>query len=41
MIRFVPLLLAFAMSSTTAHGDVKCKPTQKSKWKPHTLVRHG
>jgi hypothetical protein len=34
--RIVPLLLAFAVGSASAHGDVKCPVHPKSEWKPHT-----
>ncbi len=42
----IPFVLAFAASSASAHGDVKCTTQPKSEWKPHTelqakLVKEG
>lgn len=44
--KLAPLVLAFAVSSAWAHGDVKCKAYPKEQWKPHTelqakLVKEG
>jgi hypothetical protein len=36
MIQLVPLVLAFAAGSASAHGEVKCPAHPKSEWKPHT-----
>jgi hypothetical protein len=34
--KLLPLLLACAVNSAWAHGDVKCTTRPKSEWKPHT-----
>ncbi|SHG39203.1 PepSY domain-containing protein [Massilia sp. CF038] len=44
--KLVPLVLACAVSSAWAHGDVKCTTKPKSEWRPHTeleakLVKEG
>jgi hypothetical protein len=31
----LPLLLALAAGTASAHGDVKCTTKPKSEWKPH------